>query len=179
MVKAFAYPPRLKPHTNAACCERDVFVDLKVSRVTRSEIYKNFRPITIVMLRAMSLVLSLQSVTPSSDCSFENCTAYCAGSCPFMPNISTSAACRARGGNACRNENMTVYRMTPWNVTDVADHDTGDIAGDMVSYAESKSHIHPRACTQARTRTHVQKPKITRLTPPFVDRNRGSCCPTT
>eukprot|EP00729_Bicosta_minor_P030789 gene30789-19394_t len=26
---------------------------------------------------------------------------------------------------------MTVYRMTPWNVTDVADHDTGDIAGDM------------------------------------------------
>lgn len=131
------------------------------------------------MLRAMSLVLSLQSVTPSSDCSFENCTAYCAGSCPLMPNISTSAACRARGGKACRNENMTVYRMTPWNVTDVADHDTGDIAGDMVSYAESKSHIHPRARTQARTRTHVQKPKITRLTPPFVDRNRGSCCPTT
>ena len=37
------------------------------------------------------------------------------GTCPFRPNIS-----------AAGTESLTVWRLTPWNVTDLAAHDTGD-----------------------------------------------------
>ena len=40
-----------------------------------------------------------------------------------MPNIS--------GSSGAARENLTVYRLTPWNVTDLADHNAGDVQGDL------------------------------------------------
>ena len=53
-------------------------------------------------------------------CGFQDCAAFCRGHCPFMPNIS-----------APRPVNLTVYRMTPYNLTGIADRDTGDAKGDL------------------------------------------------
>lgn len=60
--------------------------------------------------------------SPSSPtCSFQNCSAFCAGLCPFRPNISASGSVQA----------LEVYRITPNGVVDLADKDSGDIAGDL------------------------------------------------
>ena len=52
-----------------------------------------------------------------------NCQLFCSGQCPFHPRWSTAAP-----------ENLTTYRLTPYNVTGVVDHDTGDATGDAGFY---------------------------------------------
>eukprot|EP00041_Stephanoeca_diplocostata_P023660 m.586512 g.586512 ORF g.586512 m.586512 type:complete len:322 (-) comp22345_c1_seq1:200-1165(-) len=58
-------------------------------------------------------------------CGFDNCKGFCAGFCPYRSNISQIGT-----------QNMTVYRMTPYNVTDLVDHNSGDAAGDMGFFLE-------------------------------------------
>jgi hypothetical protein len=53
----------------------------------------------------------------------EHCAIFCNGSCPFHPRWSPGAP-----------ENLTLYRLTPRNVTGLADKDTGDAAGDAGFY---------------------------------------------
>eukprot|EP00035_Acanthoeca_spectabilis_P015292 m.304224 g.304224 ORF g.304224 m.304224 type:complete len:341 (+) comp16337_c0_seq16:131-1153(+) len=61
---------------------------------------------------------------------------FCSGACPFRPNISTAGV-----------ENLTVYRLTPWNVRDLGQHDTGDAAGDLgftlLKYTENSNCTPP------------------------------------
>ena len=52
-----------------------------------------------------------------------NCKLFCDGTCPFHPRWSTPAP-----------ENLTLYRLTPSNVTGIVDHDTGDATGDAGFY---------------------------------------------
>ena len=56
----------------------------------------------------------------NSTCGYNDCLNYCAGLCPYRYNMSTNGTV-----------NLTVYRTTPWNVTDLVNHDTGDAAGDI------------------------------------------------
>lgn len=65
---------------------------------------------------------------------------FCSGMCPFRPNISHIGL-----------DNLTVYRITPWNVTDMGDHDTGDAAGDLgflLSKYMTNSHCSPPYITE-------------------------------
>ena len=52
-----------------------------------------------------------------------NCKLFCNGQCPFHPRWSSPAP-----------ENLTIYRLTPSNVTGIVDHDTGDATGDAGFY---------------------------------------------
>ena len=62
----------------------------------------------------------LESSTFDPACRFADCASYCSGSCPFRPNISFAG-----------NENLTLYRMTPYNISNLEEHNTGDIQGDL------------------------------------------------
>eukprot|EP00040_Diaphanoeca_grandis_P018341 m.96425 g.96425 ORF g.96425 m.96425 type:complete len:323 (+) comp26895_c0_seq1:207-1175(+) len=59
------------------------------------------------------------------NCTFQDCPDFCDGSCPYRPNIS-----------AVGPQNLTVYRLTPFNVTDLVDHNSGDAAGDLGFFLE-------------------------------------------
>ena len=67
-------------------------------------------------------------LNPSSDssanASLAHCELFCNGSCPYHPDWSTMAP-----------ENLTVYRITPANVTGLSQKDTGDAGGDAGFYA--------------------------------------------
>eukprot|EP00040_Diaphanoeca_grandis_P043524 m.9566 g.9566 ORF g.9566 m.9566 type:complete len:320 (-) comp7801_c0_seq1:165-1124(-) len=76
---------------------------------------------SLLVLRVLFTVLLTRAATVSSQaCAYADCAAYCSGKCPFRPNISQPIV-----------ESMTVWRITPWNVTDLPDHNTGDAEGDM------------------------------------------------
>jgi hypothetical protein len=53
-------------------------------------------------------------------CGYNDCADFCDGACPYRANMSFDGA-----------ENLTVYRLTPWNVTDLVNHNTGTAAGDV------------------------------------------------
>mmetsp|Transcript_9027 Transcript_9027/g.27321 ORF Transcript_9027/g.27321 Transcript_9027/m.27321 type:complete len:309 (-) Transcript_9027:218-1144(-) len=71
---------------------------------------------------AAAVVLSAGSLAHplAPQCGYEDCAAFCSGECPLRPNISKPGT-----------EDLTVYRMTPYNVSGILQHDTGDAAGDM------------------------------------------------
>jgi hypothetical protein len=52
-----------------------------------------------------------------------HCKVFCDGTCPFHPRWSSD-----------QPQNLTVYRLTPANVTGLVNHDTGDAAGDAGFY---------------------------------------------
>jgi hypothetical protein len=55
-----------------------------------------------------------------------SCEQFCSvAGCPAGPGWP------APGGEYGRKENLTLYRVTPGNVTDLHDHNTGTAAGDM------------------------------------------------
>ncbi len=59
-----------------------------------------------------------------ANASAEHCALFCNGTCPYHPDWSPM-----------KPENLTVYRLTPANVTGLAQKDTGDAGGDAGFYA--------------------------------------------
>eukprot|EP00037_Helgoeca_nana_P027641 m.317840 g.317840 ORF g.317840 m.317840 type:complete len:257 (+) comp27561_c0_seq13:227-997(+) len=53
-------------------------------------------------------------------CGYQGCAGFCSGACPFRPNISSAGT-----------DDLTVYRMTPYNVSGVVQHNTADARGDL------------------------------------------------
>lgn len=98
-----------------------------------------FKWFSLIFMSGLSSIRCLQS---TAHCTYNDCEDYCAGTCPFRNNMSSPGS-----------QNLTVYRMTPWNVTDLADHDTGDAAGDLgflllkyLSSSECKPPLITRSC---------------------------------
>eukprot|EP00041_Stephanoeca_diplocostata_P014798 m.279340 g.279340 ORF g.279340 m.279340 type:complete len:314 (+) comp19803_c0_seq1:208-1149(+) len=77
----------------------------------------------MMMLSAVHIIfLAVSTNAYQGDliCGFDDCADYCSGQCGFRNNISHTGT-----------DNLTVYRMTPYTVTDLTDHNTGDAAGDI------------------------------------------------
>jgi hypothetical protein len=57
------------------------------------------------------------------------CSKFCAGDCAFL-NVSA--------GDTGKPETITLYRVTPWNITGITNKNTGDPAGDITFYFTNK-----------------------------------------
>jgi hypothetical protein len=62
----------------------------------------------------------------------EICASFCGGTCSFY---------NATSDEAPHLENLTLYRVTPRNVTDIANKNTGDPPGDIGFYLSRKSLV--------------------------------------
>ena len=99
--------------------------------------------VVVVMLSAAAgLALALTALAPigthggNATCGYNDCADFCDGACPYRANMSFDGA-----------QNLTVYRLTPWNVTDLVNHNTGTAAGDvgfmLQLYMDGASSCHP------------------------------------
>ena len=99
--------------------------------------------VVIIMLSAAAgLALALTALAPigthggNATCGYNDCADFCDGACPYRANMSFDGA-----------QNLTVYRLTPWNVTDLVNHNTGNAAGDvgfmLQLYMDGASSCHP------------------------------------
>ena len=64
------------------------------------------------------------SANHGANASAAHCALFCNGTCPYHPDWSPM-----------KPENLTVYRITPYNVTGLSQKDTGDAGGDAGFYA--------------------------------------------
>jgi hypothetical protein len=76
-----------------------------------------------LMTTLLLLLLPTVAAAPLPLCT--SCAAWCAGTCAFPgPPLSSPPMSNPRG-----RQNITLYRMTAANVTDLDDKDTGDPGG--------------------------------------------------
>jgi hypothetical protein len=74
-----------------------------------------------LMLVRMFVLLALGAPAGAALPSCTSCESWCTGHCAF-----------AGPAPLGQRQNITLYRMTPWNITDLSNKNTGDPAGDLL-----------------------------------------------
>ena len=97
--------------------------------------------VLVLLLHASAHAFGAATTCPTNpsknrgaNASAEHCALFCNGTCPYHPDWSPM-----------RPENLTVYRLTPANVTGLAQRDTGDAGGDAGFYA-GMMLVHLESC---------------------------------